>query len=173
MPELHPAVKQGGTWVGICVACVGSYEGLKTIAYRDPVGIPTICFGETRGVEMGDTATKEQCKDMLADRVVEFSEVLQRPDCIGQDAWDRLHDKTKAAVVSLIYNTGPGQYGVKDGVCQLKKVRRPSTLALELRAGHVMAACGEFEKWANPPLPGIIKRRKDEAKMCREGAMGT
>ena len=44
----------------IAVGIVGGFEGLRTKAYRDVVGVPTICFGETRGVKMGDTATDAQ-----------------------------------------------------------------------------------------------------------------
>lgn len=41
-------------------------EGLSTSAYRDPIGIPTVCVGETRGVKMGDRYTREECLEMLS-----------------------------------------------------------------------------------------------------------
>ena len=44
-------------------------EGLRTVAYKDPVGIPTACFGETQGVRLGQTYTVEECRQMLGQRV--------------------------------------------------------------------------------------------------------
>jgi len=41
--------------VGIAV-----HEGYRGDAYRDPVGIPTIGFGETAGVKMGQRTTVER-----------------------------------------------------------------------------------------------------------------
>jgi lysozyme len=32
---------------------VAGFEGLRTRAYLDPVGIPTICYGHTNGVMLG------------------------------------------------------------------------------------------------------------------------
>jgi lysozyme len=166
--KMHPAVK-ATAWVSICVGCVSGFEGLRTVAYRDPVGIPTYCFGETRGVTMESKATPEECRELLAERVVEFSEKLQADSCLGRDVWVRLSPKTKAALVSLIYNTGPGKYGVKDGPCELKKAKRPSTLVSRFRAGADRLGCDQIKQWANPPLPGIINRRNVEWKLCIEG----
>ena len=45
----------------LAIAIAAPAEGLRQVAYRDPVGITTICFGSTKGVKMGDTATFEQC----------------------------------------------------------------------------------------------------------------
>ncbi|WP_375337396.1 glycoside hydrolase family protein [Rhizobium binae] len=47
--------------------------GVSTKAYRDIVGVPTISFGGTLGVKMGDTATMGECKAMLGDALVEFA----------------------------------------------------------------------------------------------------
>jgi lysozyme len=165
---VHPAVK-GAAWVTICVSCVSGFEGLRTIAYKDPVGIPTICFGETHGVKLGDKATPAECKDMLADRVVEFSIRLQAEDCLGSETWNRLFPKTQAALVSIVYNVGPGKYGVKDGLCELKTHKRPSTMVSRFRAGADKLGCQEFMNWANPPLPGIKRRRTEEMNLCLAG----
>ena len=65
-------LKRNSALAAATVALVGGFEGLRNYAYRDPIGIPTLCFGETRGVKMGDFKTTAECKDMLADRLVEF-----------------------------------------------------------------------------------------------------
>ena len=54
--------------LALAVALAAPAEGLRQVAYRDPVGIPTICFGSTRNVHMGDTATVEQCKTLFERR---------------------------------------------------------------------------------------------------------
>jgi lysozyme len=73
-------------------------EGLRTIAYRDGGGVPTIGYGHTRGVRMGQKCTKDQADAWLiedvhiveatirayvADRVIEN---------MPQAAWDALAD---------------------------------------------------------------------------------
>jgi lysozyme len=65
-------VKNSIVVVALAVALVGAWEGLRTKAYRDAVGVPTVCYGETRGVRMGDRYTVEQCKVMLGDGLVDF-----------------------------------------------------------------------------------------------------
>ena len=56
----------------LVVATVGDFEGLRTSAYPDVIGIPTICYGETRGVRLGDRRTVAECKAMLGDRLVAY-----------------------------------------------------------------------------------------------------
>ncbi|WP_375408498.1 glycoside hydrolase family protein, partial [uncultured Methylobacterium sp.] len=42
----------------LALSSVGSDEGLKLRTYKDIVGIPTFCYGETKGAKMGQTFTK-------------------------------------------------------------------------------------------------------------------
>ena len=150
---MTPKAKQRATWVAICVACTGTFEGLRTVAYRDPVGIPTVCFGETDGVKLGDKFTVEQCKDMLGERVLEFGRGVDR--CTKP----ALPPTRKAALTSFAYNVGVEAY------CG-------STLVRKLNAGDTMGACNELLKWTKAKgitLPGLVKRREQERAMCMEG----
>jgi lysozyme len=136
-------------WAAIAVACVGTFEGLRTVAYRDPVGIPTICFGETRGVRMGDRSTPEECKALLIDRLQEFNDGVNR--CV----YAPMSDSRRAAVVSLAYNIGTGAF------CS-------STFARKLNAGDP-TACDELLKWDRAKgirLPGLTRRRMEERTLC-------
>lgn len=152
------APKKTATWVAICVACVGSFEGMRQVAYYDPVRIPTYCFGETQRpdgspVQMGDQATAEECRQMLGDRVAEFGR--------GVDACVKvpLPPARKAAFVSFSYNVGTGAF------CG-------STLVKKINAGDVAGACDELLRWTTArgvKLPGLVKRREQERAMCREG----
>lgn len=155
-PRINQAGRAGalaGRAGALAVALVAGAEGLRTAAYRDPIGIPTICFGETRGVHMGDTATPEQCRDMLGARLVEFSSAVDR--CLVA----RVPDESYAAFLSFAYNVGTGSF------CG-------STLVNKANAGDVAGACNELPKWDKARgvrLPGLTKRRADERDLCLSG----
>ena len=144
--------KKATTWLAICVGCVASFEGLRTIAYRDPVGIPTICFGEIEGVRLGDSRTAEECRALLGDRVAEFGRAVDR--CVTVP----LPPARKAALVSFSYNVGIGAF------CG-------STLVKKLNANDPKA-CDELLRWTKAKgieLPGLVKRREQERQLCMEG----
>ena len=129
------------------------YEGLKLKAYLDPVGIPTICFGETEGVRMGDVKTKPECDTMLKYRLGYFA--WQVDAAVGVP----MNVKTHAALASWTYNVGVGA---------MKK----STLIKKLNAGDYVAACDELLRWnkaGGRVFTGLTKRRAAERKLCLEG----
>jgi len=145
--------KKAAGWAAIAVVCVGGFEGLRTVAYRDPVGIPTLCFGETKGVRMGDKATADECRVMLAGRLEEFARGVDA--CVSVP----MSDSRKAAMVSFAYNVGTGAF------CK-------STLVRRLNVGDP-AACDELLKWTSAKgitLPGLVNRRKEERKLCMDNA---
>ena len=146
-------LKKGSAALVALIALVGGFEGLRTTAYRDPIGIPTICFGETRGVSMGDTATVAECKVMLGDRLVEFAAGVDR--CLTYP----VPDKTYAAFVSLAYNIGTGAF------CK-------STLVRKANAGDIEGACNQLPRWnraGGVVWPGLTNRRAVERELCLEG----
>lgn len=146
-------LKRGSAVLIALTGLVGGFEGLREYAYRDPVGIPTICFGETRGVKIGDHYTAEQCKTMLGDRLIEFSAGVDK--CLPPG----VPDKPYMAFVSLAYNIGVG------GFCGSTVVRR-------VKAGDLKGACDAILMWNKArgiPLPGLTKRRQAERAVCLEG----
>lgn len=145
--------KKAATWLAICVGCVASFEGLRTVAYMDPVGIPTVCFGETDGVRLGDKYTAEECRAMLGGRVAEFGQAVDK--CVTVP----LPPARKAALVSFSYNVGVNSF------CG-------STLVRKLNNGDVYGACNELLRWTKAKgieLPGLVKRRQQERQLCLEG----
>lgn len=154
MPAIRiPGGRKAGA-LAIAASLVAGAEGLRTAAYEDPVGVPTICFGETRGVKMGDSATVEQCRAMLAGRLVEFSTGVDR--CMTR----RVPDESYAAFLSFAYNVGTGSF------CG-------STLVRKANAGDLVGACNELPRWDRAKgirLPGLTKRRQDERALCLKGA---
>lgn len=153
---IPPQHRRKAAIVAICIGCIAPAEGLRRVAYSDPVGIPTICFGETRGVKLGDRATTEQCKAMLADRVErDFIPGVER--CITKP----LPDKRKAAFVSFAYNVGV------DAFCK-------SSIARRYNIGDTVGACDSlllYVKAKGITLPGLVKRREAERALCMEGLM--
>lgn len=92
-------LKKSAAVMAAAIALVGVWEGLRLVTYRDPIGIPTVCFGETRGVKMGDRYTLEECQAMLGDALVEFETGMRR--CLKSP--DDLPDKSYTAFLSFSY----------------------------------------------------------------------
>lgn len=149
-----------GTAAGALVlTMLSGFEGVRLVAYRDPVGIPTACFGETRNIHMGDRFTMQQCKDMLGDSAMEFERgvrsCLLYPDKVPIGAY--------VASISFAYNLGVGAY------CR-------SSIVTLLNKGQYVAACDRFSLYnkATIPgtkikivLPGLTTRRAEERAVCR------
>jgi len=150
---MTPEARKKAAWVTICVTCVSGFEGLRQVAYRDPVGIPTICFGETQGVKLGQKATLEECQGML------IESLLKADDAVTQCTDVPLPPKRRAALVSFTYNVGGRAY------CS-------STLVAKLNAGDTVGACNQLLRWNKAKgitLPGLTTRREKERSMCMDG----
>jgi GH24 family phage-related lysozyme (muramidase) len=131
------------------------WEGLRTEAYRDVVGIWTVCAGETRGVKPGDSYTVAECEAMLETRVLEFYDGVRA--CAPQI--EAAPVEVQAAVTSWAYNVGVG------AACR-------STLARHLRAGEWRAACEQLPRWnraGGRVWQGLVNRRADERRLCMSG----
>lgn len=67
----------GTSLLGVSITMVIQHnEGLSLKAYKDSAGVPTICYGETKGVRIGDTATLTQCKQQLIQSAGEHAKAL-------------------------------------------------------------------------------------------------
>ena len=144
----------------LAAALAAPAEGLRTVAYRDPVGIPTICFGATKGVKMGDVTTVEACKLRLTAEMQEAVEQVDR-------CQPGLPPKVLAAFADATYNMGPTI------ACDTGR----STAARLLASGQHRLACQQLPRWnkarvagAAIALPGLTKRRQAEMDLCLEDA---
>jgi lysozyme len=155
----------GGALVGIIgfaaasilTPFISSHESsgkVVTHAYHgaaDPVGVWTICDGDTIGVKKGDVETTQGCAIRVDKRLAQFAKpVLQcTPSLYG-------HPNQLAAAISLAYNIGgPGYCG--------------STAAKRFNARQWAAACDAFLLWdkANGVVvQGLKNRRNDEKTLC-------
>jgi len=134
------------TLVGIAV-----HEGYVGQTYLDAVGVPTIGFGETKGVKPGQKTTPERALVQLLKSADEHARGMAA--CIKVPLSQQEYD----AYLSFTYNVGVGAF------CR-------STLTRKLNAGDYDGACEELLKWdkaGGRVLPGLTKRRQDEFKTCR------
>lgn len=144
-----------GVFLTMAVAFIGGWEGLRTTAYQDIVGVWTVCYGETRGVAQGDSYTVEECDQMLAEEIVAFDAALSR--CIP--ALPSFPTQTRVAFVSWAYNVGTG------AACR-------STLARKANAGDLVGACNELRRWNRAGgriIRGLTNRRLSERELCLAG----
>jgi lysozyme len=152
-------LKTSAALLAAAITLVSAWEGLRTVAYPDRLahGIPTVCFGETRGVKLGDSYTVDECKAMLGDALVEFEAGMRR--CLTKP--DAIPDKSYVAFLSLAYNIGTGP----KGFCG-------STVARRANAGDIRGACEAIIRWnraGGKVIQGLINRRADERRLCLAG----
>lgn len=141
--------------MAVAVPTVAKWEGMRTEAYRDVVGVWTICAGETSGVKAGDSYTVAECEAMLETRVLEFYEGFKA--CSPQI--EAAPIEVQAAVSSWSYNVGLG------AACG-------STLARYARAGDWQNVCDQLPRWnraGGRVWQGLVNRRADERGLCLSG----
>ena len=158
--KLNPKIAKALAGLGLSAAAImaGSgtvsyFEGKANKAYPDPVGIITICYGETRGVKKGDYKTDEECLESLASELAEHEKGMLKVVNVP------LSTKEQAAYLSFTYNLGVTAF-------------TNSTLLKKLNSGDRVGACNELLRWdfANGKrLTGLTKRRKTEQEICLEG----
>ncbi|MDI5994424.1 lysozyme [Pseudomonas sp. MDMC216] len=153
----------------IATPVVSYFEGRNLLAYLDPVGIPTICDGWTYGVRLGDVATDAECDEKTRLALEEAARTFER--WVPAKVIAAMDTKSIAAFLSMIYNTGPGKPGVKDGFVWLKSGRH-STMLLHLQAGRIEPACAQLSYWVNAggrKFRGLERRRAAERELCEAG----
>lgn len=92
-------------------------------------------------------------------------EVIRRLSEIERRSSVKLTAGQLAALTSFLFNVGPGRYGVKDGLFELKSARRPSTLWVLSQKGDHLGAAEQFQFWTKAQgavMPGLVRRRKAE-----------
>lgn len=137
----------------IATPFTAQHEGLRLKAYLDPIGVVTICYGETENVKMGDIQTAENCNTMLTSKLGVFGtavDALVNPE---------MTPETHAAFASFSYNVG------------INAFRKSSVLRL-YNEGKFVESCNFLRRYiyaGGRVLPGLVKRREDERKLCLSG----
>jgi lysozyme len=138
--------------LALATGLIATWEGKRNAPYRDPIGILTVCYGET-AVPMRRYSDAE-CSEMLRTRTAEFAEgVRSRNPGIAQfpEQW--------AAHTSFAYNIGLARYS-RSSVARLFAAGRPAE-ACRFMTRYVYAG--------GRVLRGLVRRRAEESAACLQG----
>lgn len=128
-----------------------AHEGYREQAYIPvPGDVPTIGFGTTEGVKLGDRTTPVQAMRRALRDLEKFDTALKQ--CVTVP----LHQHEYDAYLSLSYNIGSRAF------CS-------STLVRKLNTQDYAGACREILRWdrfQGRPLAGLTSRRQAEFKTC-------
>jgi len=147
------AIAAAGATLSIASVVVANFEGLRTKAYRDPVGIPTICYGHTATARIGQSRSQAECDALLRGDLGDALEQVDRLVTVP------LPVERRAALASFAYNVGSERLS-------------GSTLLRKLNAGDAAGACAELSRWVyagEEKLPGLVQRRAAERELCEVG----
>jgi lysozyme len=129
-------------------------EGVRTVAYKDSKGIPTIGVGHTGpDVHLGMKASTEQIKAWLV------NDVKTAEDAVNKLVKVLLTQNQYDALVSFVFNVGSGAF-------------EKSTLLKRLNSGDIQGAAGEFPRWSladGKVLRGLMNRRLIEQELFLNG----
>jgi len=135
-------------------ALIKSYEQCKLDAYKPtPDDVPTIGWGHTRNVAMGDTCNSEQADAWF------LQDVAWVEDCVNRAVTSVLTQSEFDALASLCFNIGCRAFS-------------GSTLVKRLNNADYEVG-NEFAKWNKQngkELAGLTKRREAEAALFEETA---
>lgn len=124
---------------------IKQFEGCHLTAYKDPVGIPTIGYGHTKGVKLGQKITQAQADEYLRQDVASAEKAVSKYKYnYNQNQFD--------ALVSFTYNCGSGN---------LKKITDDGHRTL----AQISARLPNYNKASGKVLAGLTRRRAAEKKL--------
>ena len=133
------------------LAIIKRFEKCRLEAYMPTQDdVPTIGWGHTKGVNIGDVCTQEQADAWLVEDVGDAEDAVNEINPL-------LTPNRFSACVSLTFNIGVRAF-------------RLSSLAKCLREGNYERAAGEFQKWNHQGglvLRGLTRRRWAEEELFR------
>ena len=128
-----------------------SYEGYSDKAYIPvPGDVPTIGFGTTEGVKLGDTITPEKAVERA------YRDIHKTETAIHKCVNVPLTQNEYNSYTSLAYNIGTSAF------CN-------STLVKKLNARDYDGACSEIKRWVyfkGKVNQGLVNRRLKEYQTC-------
>lgn len=131
------------------IALITEFEGFRSKAYLCPAGVPTIGYGFTLGVQLGDTITKEQAKRRLARELESYEAAVTRA-CTNEPNQNEFD-----ALVCFAFNVGAAG------------MAKSSVIKAHNRGDH-QAAARAFSLWnraGGKVWAGLTRRRAAEAAL--------
>lgn len=124
---------------------IKKFEGCRLKAYRCAAGVPTIGYGHTAGVRMGQTITQAQADQLLRDDLVKYEQKVMKYDEVyhwSQNQFD--------ALVSFAFNIG-----------NIVQLTANGTRTKAQIADKILA----YNKAGGRVLSGLKKRREAERNL--------
>ncbi|MFG6535808.1 lysozyme [Sulfitobacter sp. CS16] len=154
-PLIQPPPVAGDPFDEIAFQLIAKWEGKRNEAYRDIVGVWTICYGHTRSAGPGQRKTDAECKALLIAEIAEYRDKwLAYVNETAQTYW--LPPTRKAAYTSLAFNVGWRGAG-------------KSTATRRLNAGDIEGGCEAISWWnkaGGRVVRGLVRRRTEEVALC-------
>ena len=104
------------------------FEGLRLESYLDIVGVPTIGFGSTKGVKLGQKITTDQAEELLK------QDLLPCETAVTKLTNGKLNPNQFSACCDFCFNLGIGAFS-------------RSTLLKLINEGKFSEAAEEFQQW--------------------------
>ena len=134
------------------IELIKRHEGFRSKAYRCPAGVLTIGYGHTKNVKEGQIITESEGVDLLKiDLDVAEKMVNRELSGLNQNQFD--------ALVSFVFNIGSGNFSRSN---VLKKAK------INLNDPTIVNDFAAWNKGGGKVLPGLVKRRLDEAELYFE-----
>lgn len=129
-------------------------EGVRYQAYKDVVGVWTVCHGHTgKDTMLGKTYTEAECRSLLNKDLATVARQIN--PYIKAD----IPETTRGALYSFVYNVGAGNF-------------KTSTLLRLINQGDTKGACDQLRRWTYAggiEWKGLVTRREIEREVCMWG----
>lgn len=129
---------------------IKEFEGCHLEAYLCPSKKPTIGYGHTSGVHLGEKITQAEADKLLQEDLKYYAEGINKYIKVN------LNQNQFDALISFVYNVGLGNF-------------LNSTLLKDLNSQRFNDVPAQFKRWIygnnKKVLPGLVRRREAEAKL--------
>ncbi|WP_018609430.1 glycoside hydrolase family protein [Uliginosibacterium gangwonense] len=161
----------GAAAAAMLVTFIPKEEGVSQVGYRDPLGIPTKCMGDTHDVVVGKTYTAAQCRASMEQALITHcSPVVESAPAI------RAHPFALAAACSFTYNAGVAAWKHSDAYQHAKRGQWTDmcrALQIDDKGRAIFVTGRDRRTGQRIRLEGLVKRRALERLICEAGISNT
>ncbi len=128
---------------------ITEFEGLRLESYKDSGGVPTIGYGHTKGVKIGDRISQYEALNLLR------QDVENSVDAVNKLVKVTLTQNQFDALVDFVFNLGESAFA-------------RSTLLTQLNLRNYAGAAMEFLKWNHDNgkvVDGLTRRCQARMKL--------
>ena len=137
------------------LALIKEFEGCQLEAYLCPAGVPTIGYGHTRSVELGQVISEAKADALLREDLVNAEAAVDRLVTAP------INENQFSALVSFVFNIGAsvalgGEPGAFDRSTLLSLLN--ANAEMDIVANQLL----RWNKAGDRELPGLTRRRQAE-----------